>query len=439
MNRKYSNRSKIEGKIGTENFKVSNCPVHLPKENLKFFKTMQDAGNKDPFDINTWNNQVSPIWKKSLYERIINSIRKGISNAINESRLDLALDDYEDTKEYPSKMGKYKDQTTTNDILLYNDLIKKFNIIIENSGKYGNPIKFDENDIRTFQKLYQKHGLKYKVYDSDILKAIIEYSVDYIDGDGLDLNWLDVSSIEDFSYMFEKSSFNGDISEWDVSHATTMAHMFDQCAFNGDYCDLDQWDVSNVLDMQNMFSFCPFDGDISMWRINPDIKDMSYMFQSALNFDCDLSNWELNLETEIRAMFKECGITNEHKPKLIPKIIKYYKEVYNIDVSDEYEDDPSELNDGLDEGLVFEGECGNPGGAFYNTPMNTIGVGNVVPAGMPAMTGAEQASDKFLGSGDLLYPESYKKFINKKSSKKRKKKAKKKTQKIVYFPIAIKK
>jgi len=218
-----------------------------------------------------------------------------------------------------------------------------------------------------------------------------------------------------------------------------MAHMFDQCAFNGDYCNLDQWDVSNVLDMQNMFSFCPFDGDISMWRINPDIKDMSYMFQCALNFDCDLSNWELNLETEIRAMFKECGIANEHKPKLIPKIIKYYKEVYNIEVSDEYEDDPSELNDGLDEGLVFEGECGNPGGAFYNTPMNTIGVGNVVPAGMPAMTGAEQASDKFLGSGDLLYPESYKKFINKKSSKKRKKKAKKKTQKIVYFPIAIKK
>ena len=56
---------------------------------------------------------------------------------------------------------------------------------------------------------------------------------------------------------------------------------------------------------------------------------------------------------------------------------------------------------------MFEGECcgggdcaaagGELGGmsASYNTTLNTVGVGDVVPAGHPALTGSEQASDKF--------------------------------------------
>ena len=56
---KYINKSKLLGKIGTENYRVSNCPVHLPKENVKFFMAMQDAGNKDPFSSDTWGNQIT--------------------------------------------------------------------------------------------------------------------------------------------------------------------------------------------------------------------------------------------------------------------------------------------------------------------------------------------------------------------------------------------
>ena len=31
---KYINKSKLLGKIGTENYRVSDCPVHLPKEKI---------------------------------------------------------------------------------------------------------------------------------------------------------------------------------------------------------------------------------------------------------------------------------------------------------------------------------------------------------------------------------------------------------------------
>jgi len=82
---KYTNKSKLLGKIGTENYRVSNCPVHLPKENIKFFMAMQDAGNKDPFSSDTWSNQITPDWKKPFHESIVSAISKGIKNALNES------------------------------------------------------------------------------------------------------------------------------------------------------------------------------------------------------------------------------------------------------------------------------------------------------------------------------------------------------------------
>lgn len=82
---KYINKSKLLGKIGTENYRVSNCPVHLPKENIKFFMAMQDAGNKDPFSSNTWSNQITPDWMKPFNESIVYAISKGIKNVLNES------------------------------------------------------------------------------------------------------------------------------------------------------------------------------------------------------------------------------------------------------------------------------------------------------------------------------------------------------------------
>ena len=71
------------------------------------------------------------------------------------------------------------------------------------------------------------------------------------------MNWLDVSDIENMSYLFNTSMYddktniyNGDISKWDVSNVTNMRSMFTNTIFNG---DISGWNVSNVNDMACMF------------------------------------------------------------------------------------------------------------------------------------------------------------------------------------------
>lgn len=39
----------LTGTIGTENYKVKDCPFHLPKENVKMFSELQKAAKQSPF------------------------------------------------------------------------------------------------------------------------------------------------------------------------------------------------------------------------------------------------------------------------------------------------------------------------------------------------------------------------------------------------------
>ena len=96
--------------------------------------------------------------------------------------------------------------------------------------------------------------------DKEELKKMIEEEIN-AQGNEADLNHIDVSKITDFSGLFLRSRFCGDISSWDVSNATTMKEIFQHSEFNGDISD---WDVSNVTDMESMFLGCKsFNQDLS--------------------------------------------------------------------------------------------------------------------------------------------------------------------------------
>ena len=63
------------------------------------------------------------------------------------------------------------------------------------------------------------------------------------------------------SFLFYKSNFNGDISEWDTSQVTSMRSLFHEINFNG---NISLWDVSSVTNMDSMFLYATiFNRDIS--------------------------------------------------------------------------------------------------------------------------------------------------------------------------------
>jgi surface protein len=129
---------------------------------------------------------------------------------------------------------------------------------------------------------------KYVPNTKEDLLSVVWDRISY-EGNGVDLNDIDVSGIKDLSHLFyEFKEFNGDISRWDVSNAEVMDGMFFCSHFNG---DLSKWNVSNVKSMFNMFSHSDFNGDISMWDVS-NVEDMGDMFCKNLVFDQDLSGWD---------------------------------------------------------------------------------------------------------------------------------------------------
>ena len=128
---------------------------------------------------------------------------------------------------------------------------------------------------------------KYFPESKEELKDIILQRIED-EGNEVDLNDIDVSTITDMSNLFEYLDFNGDISNWDVSNVTNMALMFFNCEFFNQ--DISKWDVSSVTDMSEMFYRC-------------------------FKFNKDISKWNVSNVDKNKYMFKDCPIEEKYKPK----------------------------------------------------------------------------------------------------------------------------
>lgn len=140
------------------------------------------------------------------------------------------------------------------------------------------------------------------------LAEIIEETIEE-QGLNCDLNFIDTSNIEDMSYLFANSNFNGNIADWNVSNVKYMYGMFESSEFNG---DISNWDVSNVIDMCGMFEYSFFNGDISKWDVSK-VKYMSYMFAHSV-FNGDISKWDISNVKYKSYMFENCPL-EKNPPK----------------------------------------------------------------------------------------------------------------------------
>lgn len=98
---------------------------------------------------------------------------------------------------------------------------------------------------------------------------------------------LDISQINDLSYVFSESPYNGDLSKWDISNVLLMNRMFDCSKFNND--SISKWNISNVIDFSHMFYSSKFDKDISSWEFNKNSYCYCIFFQNN-NFEKKYNN-----------------------------------------------------------------------------------------------------------------------------------------------------
>ncbi len=102
-----------------------------------------------------------------------------------------------------------------------------------------------------------------------------------------------------------------DLNDIDVSKIIDMSHLFENLNFNG---DISNWNVSRVTAMRGMFYGCKsFNQDISNWNVSK-VKNMHSMFFECERFNQDISNWNVSKVKNKSYMFYNCTIKDKYKP-----------------------------------------------------------------------------------------------------------------------------
>jgi surface protein len=207
-------------------------------------------------------------------------------------------------------------------------------INMENSnGTHLDLSNFDCSELKSLRDLFRKSSRK--IHDKP-------FSLVYNKVKTLDVSNWDVSTIEDFTFLFHGLYNTTEIiglNTWNMSSCKLMNSMFSNCRelkkidlsnwdlkfnkleryyFDGVFSNctnleeikgLETWDMSNVISLNNVFLNCNKLKDlsnISNWDVS-NVRDFISLFCYCYKLNkLDLSKWKPYIIDNIASMFKDC-------------------------------------------------------------------------------------------------------------------------------------
>ncbi|HFQ5372939.1 TPA: BspA family leucine-rich repeat surface protein [Vibrio vulnificus] len=143
---------------------------------------------------------------------------------------------------------------------------------------------------------------------TDFSRLFDGLTVDY------DITGWNVESGITFQYMFRNSvSFNQDISRWNVANGNNFSFMFEGATdFNQ---PLNEWNMSNATTLMNTFkNATSFNQPLDKWDTS-NVKYFDYTFEYATNFNQNISGWNTSSARWYPKSFSTgSALTSENSP-----------------------------------------------------------------------------------------------------------------------------
>jgi type II secretory pathway pseudopilin PulG len=117
------------------------------------------------------------------------------------------------------------------------------------------------------------------------------------------------ASVKDVSYMFGNTNvFNQNLNNWDMSNVTTTRSMFQKAV--GFNADISQWKLTSVKDAGNMFYMAKtFNQNLNTWDTSSFTR-MDGMFRAATAYNQDMNNWKTGNVEDMTQMFQDATAFN---------------------------------------------------------------------------------------------------------------------------------